>query len=198
MIRRPPRSTRTDTLLPYATLFRSLSPAPRRPRGSRRTPRAARTCRRPGSAKWRCRGSCRGRRAPDRVGTFDVAIDVDDARRPVLPEEDRAVEVDHVAELPEHERRRRGRARAAHVADHHPLAELARAPGHQQAFGEAAALVELDVDDVEVVVARLKLGEIEDAFVGGERQHPLDAVEFVLAAARAWLDRKSTRLNSSH
>src|SRR3546814_21078023 len=99
MIRRPPRSTRTDTLLPYATLFRSLSPAPRRPRGSRRTPRAGRTWRRPGSAKWRCRGSCRGRRAPDRVGTFDVAIDVDDARRPVLPEEDRAVEVDHVAEI---------------------------------------------------------------------------------------------------
>src|SRR3546814_1426159 len=31
MIRRPPRSTRTDTLFPYTTLFRSsLAPAPRR------------------------------------------------------------------------------------------------------------------------------------------------------------------------
>src|SRR3546814_14610573 len=30
MIRRPPRSTRTDTLLPYTTLFRSPWPAPRR------------------------------------------------------------------------------------------------------------------------------------------------------------------------
>src|SRR3546814_20371558 len=30
MIRRPPRSTRTDTLFPYTTLFRSLE-APRRP-----------------------------------------------------------------------------------------------------------------------------------------------------------------------
>src|SRR3546814_1886373 len=31
MIRRPPRSTRTDTLFPYTTLFRSRSPkAPRR------------------------------------------------------------------------------------------------------------------------------------------------------------------------
>src|SRR3546814_12455103 len=29
MIRRPPRSTRTDTLFPYTTLFRSLHPAPR-------------------------------------------------------------------------------------------------------------------------------------------------------------------------
>src|SRR3546814_11972038 len=30
MIRRPPRSTRTDTLFPYTTLFRSASPASRR------------------------------------------------------------------------------------------------------------------------------------------------------------------------
>src|SRR3546814_6130041 len=28
MIRRPPRSTRTDTLFPYTTLFRSLDPQP--------------------------------------------------------------------------------------------------------------------------------------------------------------------------
>src|SRR3546814_12095561 len=28
MIRRPPRSTRTDTLFPYTTLFRSTAPAP--------------------------------------------------------------------------------------------------------------------------------------------------------------------------
>src|SRR3546814_7444527 len=28
MIRRPPRSTRTDTLFPYTTLFRSLEPLP--------------------------------------------------------------------------------------------------------------------------------------------------------------------------
>src|SRR3546814_5242392 len=28
MIRRPPRSTRTDTLFPYTTLFRSVSPQP--------------------------------------------------------------------------------------------------------------------------------------------------------------------------
>src|SRR3546814_12385307 len=30
MIRRPPRSTRTDTLFPYATLFRSVPREPRR------------------------------------------------------------------------------------------------------------------------------------------------------------------------
>src|SRR3546814_13160671 len=30
MIRRPPRSTRTDTLFPYTTLFRSIASPPRR------------------------------------------------------------------------------------------------------------------------------------------------------------------------
>src|SRR3546814_8246325 len=35
MIRRPPRSTRTDTLFPYTTLFRSRSSKPQR-KGSRR------------------------------------------------------------------------------------------------------------------------------------------------------------------
>src|SRR3546814_21184702 len=35
MIRRPPRSTRTDTLLPYTTLFRSVPPDRRQERGRR-------------------------------------------------------------------------------------------------------------------------------------------------------------------
>src|SRR3546814_13476821 len=42
MIRRPPRSTRTDTLFPYTTLFRSAGsaghPRPRRQSRRRRTP----------------------------------------------------------------------------------------------------------------------------------------------------------------
>src|SRR3546814_4329151 len=51
MIRRPPRSTRTDTLFPYTTLFRSRDrrPAPRE---------AASASPRPGSAR-RCGGSRR-------------------------------------------------------------------------------------------------------------------------------------------
>src|SRR3546814_15509987 len=35
MIRRPPRSTRTDTLFPYTTLFRSLALLDHVPQGSR-------------------------------------------------------------------------------------------------------------------------------------------------------------------
>src|SRR3546814_7988185 len=42
MIRRPPRSTRTDTLFPYTTLFRSAATrAARRARGQAEAPRIA-------------------------------------------------------------------------------------------------------------------------------------------------------------
>src|SRR3546814_16727020 len=40
MIRRPPRSTRTDTLFPYTTLFRSKSPHRQSARPSPNAPRA--------------------------------------------------------------------------------------------------------------------------------------------------------------
>src|SRR3546814_14222116 len=56
MIRRPPRSTRTDTLFPYTTLFRSgAAPAPA-PDG---TENGRRGCRRP-------RGAAQHRPAPRR------------------------------------------------------------------------------------------------------------------------------------
>src|SRR3546814_3087473 len=58
MIRRPPRSTRTDTLFPYTTLFRSvpLRPASRRPRHPPRPPTKhlrllGNSCRRAGGAR---------------------------------------------------------------------------------------------------------------------------------------------------
>src|SRR3546814_1249138 len=42
MIRRPPRSTRTDTLCPYTTLFRSRRPAAEAQEGDRRGQHGAR------------------------------------------------------------------------------------------------------------------------------------------------------------
>src|SRR3546814_3554343 len=42
MIRRPPRSTRTDTLFPYTTLFRSPPPRPAAPGAARQRHRVAR------------------------------------------------------------------------------------------------------------------------------------------------------------
>src|SRR3546814_5648316 len=45
MIRRPPRSTRTDTLFPYTTRFRSRTPRPRRRRPARGAHQRQRTTR---------------------------------------------------------------------------------------------------------------------------------------------------------
>src|SRR3546814_4690959 len=46
MIRRPPRSTRTDTLFPYTTLFRSHEAGPRRRLRTETQPRVCRAHRR--------------------------------------------------------------------------------------------------------------------------------------------------------
>src|SRR3546814_1353456 len=71
MLRRPPRSTRTDTLFPYTTLFRSFRPAQRRrqppgappARARRETGRPRRGVRRsqPGDGGWPA-GGTEGRR----------------------------------------------------------------------------------------------------------------------------------------
>src|SRR3546814_1916968 len=70
MIRRPPRSTRTDTLFPYTTLFRS-DPQPGHPaRGRPARPRGGSV---PDSSGRRCRGyrarlhlhECRARRSEE-------------------------------------------------------------------------------------------------------------------------------------
>src|SRR3546814_6364580 len=73
MIRRPPISTRTDTLFPYTTLFRSLAPLPLagggRMRNDRFAPRRPRQRRAQGRVAVDDRRTYRHhqlRRAPDR------------------------------------------------------------------------------------------------------------------------------------
>src|SRR3546814_4103785 len=68
MIRLPPRSTRTDTLFPYTTLFRS---ACRRRTGTPTGP-ARSSCDRPCSARYRWPGRGRPGRAKLRVPTWRV------------------------------------------------------------------------------------------------------------------------------
>src|SRR3546814_5262404 len=61
MIRRPPRSTRTDTLCPYTTLFRSRVGAARRDRGCLARRRDRFRSHRRAAFGPRCRRSVRGR-----------------------------------------------------------------------------------------------------------------------------------------
>src|SRR3546814_16864464 len=85
MIRRPPRSTRTDTLFPYTTLFRSTGPptrwSRRRPAPPCR-PRSWTSTSPPTGGDARSEGSCRRRPPyPDPVAYLDHA-----ATTPVRPE----------------------------------------------------------------------------------------------------------------
>src|SRR3546814_9417057 len=73
MIRRPPRSTRTDTLFPYTTLFRSLAIPP-----GCRSPAVARAAGAAGEAGGRASQAPHGRldARPGRRG----AVEADEAR----------------------------------------------------------------------------------------------------------------------
>src|SRR3546814_13353548 len=89
MIRRPPRSTRTDTLLPYTTLFRS-------PRSPCRTARGA------GSRiAGRMTTLSRNRRLLTRV---EAIVPARAARWLKLTDEQRAAYADHRAALAEWQR----------------------------------------------------------------------------------------------
>src|SRR3546814_6387368 len=73
MIRRPPRSTRTDTLFPYTTLFRSLPIS--RPQSQGRPLHGDAVMRR-----RRCRGGEAGDPAADRYGVGCPHLHAPDAR----------------------------------------------------------------------------------------------------------------------
>src|SRR3546814_14033562 len=77
MIRRPPRSTRTDTLFPYTTLFRSLERTA--PLDEHATPRGARDARQDG-ARRRNRERAGACRDEDRHGAVEAVAErlVDD------------------------------------------------------------------------------------------------------------------------
>src|SRR3546814_6739490 len=71
MCRRPPRSTRTDTLVPYTTLFRSCSAAPRLERGSRPVGGRSAGHARCGAGTWRA--AARGAEGGRWAGRLDFA-----------------------------------------------------------------------------------------------------------------------------
>ncbi len=64
-------------------------------------------------------------------------------------QEDRTIEIDHVAQLLEHERGRHGEGGSHHVAHHELQPQLTGPMRHRQRFRETTTLVELDVHHVE-------------------------------------------------
>src|SRR3546814_3565428 len=76
MLRRPPRSTRTDTLFPYTTLFRSTVST------SFWSHHASRAERRPCLSSWRSETRARRRRDRDRRGGAELGIFLAGGRSP--------------------------------------------------------------------------------------------------------------------
>src|SRR5215470_1032472 len=64
-------------------------------------------------------------------------------------QEDRSVEIDDLAELPDEERRRHRERGTDHVAYHGIDANLLRRAGHGESLGQATAFVELDIEYAE-------------------------------------------------
>src|SRR3546814_8622772 len=77
MIRRPPRSTRTDTLFPYTPLFRSLAAVRRDARRSARR-REGRAARSPGEHRSRRARAARGARCALRAQAVAGGRDMSD------------------------------------------------------------------------------------------------------------------------
>ena len=88
----------------------------------------------------------------------------------VAGEQQRAVEIDPVGALREQHRRRHGRARSPPCSPTMILKPRARAcVGERQRLGQAAGLVELDVDGIVAVGERGEVGAVVQRFVGAHR-----------------------------
>src|SRR6516162_1933193 len=107
--------------------------------------------------------------SPHRLLDPDHASVVADTRNAVVLEKSRSIQVHDIAQLSHDEGWRHGETRAHHVAHHHTEAEAARLADHGQAFGETAALIELDIDPVEPVGEARQIGEAEDTLIGDQR-----------------------------
>src|SRR3546814_3354637 len=99
MIRRPPRSTRTDTLFPYTTLFRSQAASGRDARGSgaRRAYAARRGNRRGQDARGLSAEPCRSRCESLGPAPYPLCLAAQGARRRRRAQSPRSEE--HTSEL---------------------------------------------------------------------------------------------------
>src|SRR3546814_2571230 len=180
MIRRPPRSTRTDTLFPYTTLFRSG--------GSRPSVRPTH-----GKSAWP-RGPPLSSASRMRAAMSD--LDLDELRDELA---DFAQPEKKVGRGPREERIIAGFEEIQRFADEH-----GRAPQHgeDRDIFERLYAVRLDrlraLEECRSLLAPL---DRQGLLTGAEVAAPVPAEELdadALMAELARADRKSTRLNSSH
>src|SRR5580698_10476261 len=118
--------------------------------------------------------------APQSGGAADHAAGVFHRQRTVLAEEDRTVQIHHLAELTHEKGGRHGQGGAYHVPHHDIETETLRLERHCQGLGESTAFIELDVHHLESSDQCRDIGEPLYALVRRERYRRIEAVEQIL------------------
>jgi hypothetical protein len=89
--------------------------------------------------------------SPKSVRTGDSTVSVLDSDRTIGAQKYRAIEVDQLAQLSHYETGCHGERSPDHIAYHGAQARSFRFVRHGQGFGQSAALVQLDIHDVETI-----------------------------------------------
>jgi hypothetical protein len=131
------------------------------------------------------------RRSPSPGPVGDLALLEQHRRLAVSRDEQGAVEIVDVAELAEQPGGRHRQTGADHVADHDAEAEPSRLGSHRETFGQTAALVELDVDDIAATDHRFDVDESLHALVRRDRDRTAQAFEIRFAPAGKGLFHQS-------
>ncbi len=125
---------------------------------------------------------------------MDQAALENQTRLAVAGQQQRAVEVDVVGMVGEQHGRGHGERGADHAADHQGEAARPRLVGEHHRLGEAAGLVELDVDGVVARSECVEPGAVVQALVGADRDRACDlAQERVVAGRQRLLDQADAR-----
>ena len=85
---------------------------------------------------------------------------------------------------------------ADHAADHDPEAARARASRQRQRLGQAAGLVELDVDGVVAAGERGEVGAVVQRFVGADRERARQPASAASAPAGSGCSISSTPVSA--
>jgi len=120
-------------------------------------------------------------------GRVNEAALVAQAVWPVAREQERPVEIDDARALCKEHRRRRGERGRHHAADHEHEAKLFRQPRHGERLGQAAGLVQLDVDGVVPADEGAQGGARMRALVGADGNRPRHLREHVVVLGRQGL-----------
>lgn len=130
---------------------------------------------------------------------MDGAALVAQGRLAILAQQERPVEIDIGGVMREQHRRGHGERRADHAADHDLEAARPSLVHELQRLGEAAGLVELDVDRVVTPGQGVEPGTVVQALVGADRNRAVDrGQEFVLTRRQGLLDQVDAGRRAGH